>query len=169
MIFCPGGSPPLQRAEFCIIIRVTGRGRKDCLLPRMVCGELAWGRRGESELDGVGKTLGDTGNIPFRLGYERQRAAVLYHAPAWRRQAALCSCVSEKQIRVHVKRRKKVGQRQDWRAVWKLDKVTERGVPFIGRRKFWFLPSFMGFGWFISHSQHEPESALLLSILQLGN
>lgn len=72
-LFCPGGSPPLQRAEFCIVIRVTGRGRKDCLLPRMVCGELAWGRRGESELDGVGKTLGDTGSIPFRLGYEQDR------------------------------------------------------------------------------------------------
>lgn len=40
MMFCPGGSPQLQRAEFCITIRVTGRGRKDSLLPRMVCGGL---------------------------------------------------------------------------------------------------------------------------------
>lgn len=108
IIFCLGGSLPLPGAEFCIAIRVTGRGRKDCLLPRMVCDELAWGEGEKSELDGVGKTLFlgflKLGVLPpysvesvtrvsfkstlnFALNYQtgiwtRQRAAVLCHTPA---------------------------------------------------------------------------------------
>lgn len=56
-----------------------------------------------------------------------------------------------------------------------LYKLGERSCTNWGRRMCLFLkretlvlPNIMGFGWFLSCSQHKPEPALLPCILQLG-